>query len=99
MAFRYTGTQFVSPIESFPAEMWDKLLAINLSACFHTIRLALPHMKDRGNSGTCVYCSGGHPSGPTELAVIGEVSFYRIALFGTPLGGCNREVAWSVSTE
>lgn len=42
------GMQYVSPVESFPPEKWDQLLAVNLSACFHTIRLALPHMKAKG---------------------------------------------------
>ena len=42
------GVQFVSPVESFPPEKWDSILAINLSAVFHTTRLALPAMKSRG---------------------------------------------------
>ena len=42
------GIQFVSPIEEFPPERWDAILAINLSAAFHTIRLALPQMRKRG---------------------------------------------------
>jgi 3-hydroxybutyrate dehydrogenase len=39
------GIQHVSPIEDFPPEMWDAILAINLSASFHTIRHAIPEMK------------------------------------------------------
>jgi len=39
------GIQHVSPIESFPTEQWDAILAINLSAAFHTMRLAIPSMK------------------------------------------------------
>jgi len=42
------GIQHVSPVESFPPEKWDAIIAINLSAAFHTIRLALPAMKRRG---------------------------------------------------
>ncbi len=42
------GIQFVSPIEDFPTERWDAILAINLSAAFHTTRLAVPAMKQRG---------------------------------------------------
>ena len=42
------GIQFVSPIEEFPAEKWDKILAINLSSAFHIIRLAIPMMKKNG---------------------------------------------------
>ena len=42
------GIQFVSPIEDFPVEKWDQIIAINLSSAFHTIRAALPGMKARG---------------------------------------------------
>ena len=42
------GMQHVSPIDQFPVEKWDLMLALNLSAAFHTTRLALPAMKERG---------------------------------------------------
>jgi len=42
------GTQHVAPIDEFPPEKWDLILALNLSAAFHTIRLALPAMKEKG---------------------------------------------------
>ena len=42
------GMQYVGPIESFPADKWDQVLAVNLSASFHTIKLALPGMRERG---------------------------------------------------
>ena len=41
------GIQHVSPVESFPPEKWDAIIAINLTAAFHTTRLALPGMKAR----------------------------------------------------
>ncbi|HEX7900375.1 MAG TPA: 3-hydroxybutyrate dehydrogenase [Planctomycetota bacterium] len=41
------GIQHVSAVESFPEERWDKVLAVNLSACFHTIRAALPRMRSK----------------------------------------------------
>ncbi len=41
------GIQFVSPIEEFPIEKWDAIIAINLSAAFHAIRAAVPGMKKR----------------------------------------------------
>ncbi len=41
------GIQFVSPIEDFPVEKWDAILAINLSSAFHVIRAATPGMKTR----------------------------------------------------
>jgi 3-hydroxybutyrate dehydrogenase len=42
------GMQHVAPIDQFPPDKWDLLIALNLSAAFHTIRLALPGMKERG---------------------------------------------------
>jgi len=42
------GIQFVSPIENFPTDKWDAILAVNLSAVFHTTRLCLPSMRQRG---------------------------------------------------
>ena len=42
------GIQHVAPVEAFPPDKWDAIIAINLSAAFHTIRLALPAMKARG---------------------------------------------------
>jgi 3-hydroxybutyrate dehydrogenase len=41
------GIQFVSPIEDFPPEKWNQILAINLSSAFHAIHAALPGMKAR----------------------------------------------------
>lgn len=42
------GIQHVAPIEEFPAEKWDAILAINLSSAFHTIAAALPSMRKAG---------------------------------------------------
>jgi 3-hydroxybutyrate dehydrogenase len=42
------GTQHVAPVDQFPVEKWDLILALNLSAAFHTTRLALPAMKEKG---------------------------------------------------
>ena len=42
------GIQHVAPIAEFPPELWDKILAINLSSAFHTTRLALPGMVRNG---------------------------------------------------
>jgi 3-hydroxybutyrate dehydrogenase len=39
------GVQFVSPIEDFPIEKWDQIIAINLSSAFHGTRAAIPIMK------------------------------------------------------
>jgi len=42
------GIQHVAPIEDFPPEKWDAIIAINLSSSFHTIRAAVPGMKEAG---------------------------------------------------
>jgi len=42
------GIQHVAPVDRFPADRWDAVIAINLSSVFHTIRCALPAMKARG---------------------------------------------------
>jgi 3-hydroxybutyrate dehydrogenase len=42
------GIQFTAPVEEFPAEKWDAILAINLSAAFHATRAVLPGMRTRG---------------------------------------------------
>jgi len=42
------GIQSVHPVEEFPPEKWDAILAINLSAAFHTVRAAIPAMKTKG---------------------------------------------------
>jgi len=39
------GIQFVAPIEEFPVDKWNAVIAINLTASFHTVRLLLPAMK------------------------------------------------------
>lgn len=41
------GIQHVAPVEDFPVERWDAVIALNLSAVFHTTRLALPGMRER----------------------------------------------------
>ena len=42
------GMQHVAPVDEFPVAKWDTIIALNLSAAFHTIRLALPGMKAKG---------------------------------------------------
>lgn len=43
------GIQHTARVEAFPAEKWDAIIAINLSAAFHAIRCALPGMQSRGH--------------------------------------------------
>ena len=42
------GIQFIAPIEDFPAEKWDQIIAINLTSAFHTTAAALPGMRAKG---------------------------------------------------
>ena len=42
------GMQFVAPVEEFPVEKWDQIIALNLTAAFDACRLAIPHMKTAG---------------------------------------------------
>ena len=53
------GIQHVAPVDEFPAAKWDAILAINLSAAFHTIRHALPAMKRQGG-GRIVNVASAH---------------------------------------
>ena len=39
----------MAPVDEFPTEKWDKMIALNLSATFHTTRLSIPGMKERGD--------------------------------------------------
>ncbi|TDU26465.1 3-hydroxybutyrate dehydrogenase [Panacagrimonas perspica] len=53
------GIQHVSPVEAFPVEKWEQILAINLSSNFYTIRAALPGMKRR-NWGRIINIASAH---------------------------------------
>mgnify|MGYP002785681935 CR=1 FL=1 len=53
------GIQHVAPVEDFPAEKWDAIIAINLSSAFHTTRLAIPRMRQR-NWGRIVNIASAH---------------------------------------
>jgi 3-hydroxybutyrate dehydrogenase len=59
-------TRHFAPVEAFPVEAWDKALAVNVSAAFHTIRLTLPAMRQRGwgriFNMTSVYAERGVPN-------------------------------------
>ena len=53
------GIQHVAPIQDFPPERWDAIIAINLSSAFHTVRAALPQMLDR-NWGRIINIASAH---------------------------------------
>ncbi|URQ75099.1 MAG: 3-hydroxybutyrate dehydrogenase [Candidatus Ochrobactrum gambitense] len=42
------GIQHVAPVEEFPTEQWDRIIAINLTSAFHTSAAAIPHMRAGG---------------------------------------------------
>lgn len=53
------GIQFVSPVEDFPVEKWDAIIALNLSSAFHTIRAAMRAMKAQ-NYGRIINVASAH---------------------------------------
>ncbi|WP_417816104.1 3-hydroxybutyrate dehydrogenase [Thalassospira alkalitolerans] len=53
------GIQYTALIEDFPPEKWDAVIAINLTSAFHTIRFALPYMKQR-NWGRIINTASAH---------------------------------------
>jgi 3-hydroxybutyrate dehydrogenase len=79
------GIQHVAPIEKFPIEKWDAIIAVNLSASFHSIRAAVPGMKRR-KWGRIVNIASAH-----GLVASGEKVAYVAAKHG--LVGLTKVVA------
>ena len=86
------GIQHVAPIESFPAEKWDQIIAINLSSAFHLVNAVFAGMKERG-FGRIVNISSAHGliASPFKSAYVaakhGIVGFTKvIALEGAEAG-------------
>ncbi len=84
------GIQFVSPIENFPLEKWDAIIAINLSAAFHAMRAAIPGMKAQ-KWGRIVSTASAH-----SLVASPFKSAYVAAKHG--LTGLTKTVALEVAT-
>jgi 3-hydroxybutyrate dehydrogenase len=84
------GIQHVSPIEDFPPEKWDQIIAINLSAAFHAIRAAVPGMKARG-WGRIISTASAH-----SLVASPFKSAYVAAKHG--IAGLTKTVALEVAT-
>jgi 3-hydroxybutyrate dehydrogenase len=84
------GIQFVSPIEKFPPEKWDAIIAINLSSAFHTIRAATPGMKAQ-KWGRIVNTASAH-----SLVASPFKSAYVAAKHG--LAGLTKTVALELAT-
>ncbi|MDB5461431.1 MAG: 3-hydroxybutyrate dehydrogenase [Caulobacteraceae bacterium] len=85
------GVQFVSPIEEFPIDKWNQIIAINLSSAFHSIRAAVPIMKAQGR-GRIVNLASAHAlvASPFKAA-------YVAAKHGVL--GLTRTVALEVATD
>jgi 3-hydroxybutyrate dehydrogenase len=65
------GMQFVSPIEDFPVDKWNAILALNLSAAFHTTRAAFKGMKARKYGRIINICSAhAHVASPFKSAYV-----------------------------
>jgi 3-hydroxybutyrate dehydrogenase len=65
------GIQFVSPIEDFPIDKYNAIIALNLSAAFHTIRAAMRHMKQRKYGRIINIASAhGHVASPFKSAYV-----------------------------
>jgi 3-hydroxybutyrate dehydrogenase len=65
------GIQFVAPVEKFPPEKWDAIIAVNLSSAFHLIRHAVPGMKARGWGRIINLCSAhGLVASPFKSAYV-----------------------------
>jgi 3-hydroxybutyrate dehydrogenase len=84
------GIQHVAPIDEFPVEKWNAILALNLTASFHTIRLALPGMK-RKRFGRIVNIASAH-----ALVASPYKSAYVAAKHG--IAGLTKTVALEVAT-
>ena len=85
------GIQFVSPVENFPVEKWDQIIAINLSSAFHAIRAAVPGMKAR-KWGRIINTASAH-----SLVASPFKSAYVAAKHG--IAGLTKTVALEVATD
>jgi 3-hydroxybutyrate dehydrogenase len=85
------GIQFVAPVDEFPVDKWNAILAINLTASFHTVRLALPAMKRKG-WGRIVNVASAH-----ALVASPFKSAYVAAKHG--IAGFTKTVALEVATQ
>ncbi|WP_210485313.1 3-hydroxybutyrate dehydrogenase [Microvirga antarctica] len=85
------GIQFVAPVEDFPVEKWDQIIAINLSSAFHAIRAAVPGMKTRG-WGRIINTASAH-----SLVASPFKSAYVAAKHG--IAGLTKTVALEVATK
>jgi 3-hydroxybutyrate dehydrogenase len=85
------GMQHVSPVESFPIDKWDAIIALNLTSAFHTIRLAVPSMREKG-WGRIINTASAHSKVASPFK-----SAYNAAKHG--LDGLSKTVALEVAAD
>ena len=103
------GIQHVSPIEEFPVEKWDAIIAINLSSAFHTIRAAIPGMKAR-KWGRIINTASAHSlaaspfkaayvSAKHGLAGLTKTAALELATFGVTVNCISPGYVWTPLVE
>ena len=85
------GMQHVAPVEEFPVEKWDQIIALNLTAAFDACRLAIPHMKAAG-WGRIINTASAH-----SLTASPYKSAYVAAKHG--LAGLTKTLALELATD
>ena len=85
------GMQHVAPIDEFPPEKWDQVIALNLTAAFDTSRLAVPHMK-RAGWGRIINVASAH-----SLTASPYKAAYVAAKHG--LAGLTKTIALELATQ
>ncbi len=85
------GVQYVAPIEDFPVEKWDQIIAINMSSAFHAMRAAIPLMKKSG-WGRIISTASAHSKAASPFK-----SAYVAAKHG--LAGLTKTAALEVATD
>jgi len=103
------GVQHVAPIEEFPIEKWDMIIAINLSAAFHAIRAAVPGMKAR-KWGRIISTASAHSlvASPFKVAYISakhgiagitKTAALELATFGVTVNCISPGYVWTPLVE
>jgi 3-hydroxybutyrate dehydrogenase len=103
------GIQYVAPIEEFPREKWDMILAINLSAAFHAMAAAIPGMKSR-KWGRIISTASAHSlvaspfksayvSAKHGLAGLTKTAALEVATFGITVNCISPGYVWTPLVE